>query len=58
MSIPDTAAALGFGVMTVEALVQNGDLEVDDERGPRNARWVTRASVSAFLQNDGPSRAA
>lgn len=42
----DAAHALGVTVVAVECLIRQGVLDVDPERGPNNARYVTRASIT------------
>ncbi len=45
MSLPDAAAHLHVTVHVVDRLIRAGHLTVDPNRGPRNARYVTRESV-------------
>ncbi|MDQ1249909.1 MAG: hypothetical protein QG597_4286 [Actinomycetota bacterium] len=47
------AELLGLRPSIVEALVRDGDLRVDEQRGPRNARFITRASIAVMADRLG-----
>lgn len=48
MPVADAAAELGLTVGLVDGLIRGGELVVDPVAGPRNARYVTNASVDAY----------
>lgn len=56
-AVPMITAAelLGLRPSVVEALIRAGALLVDHERGPRNARYITRASIADVADRCGRS---